>query len=100
MRLRIILPSLCSNVDARERALCGLILTPQSGISVSVTGERAGGQNLGPCLGPLAQVGVSQNPQVLCGYLSVREAVNKHLSAIKTQKKITSYGTHVRTIEY
>lgn len=47
VRLRIILPSLCSNVDARERALCGLILTPQSGVSVSVTGERAGGAESG-----------------------------------------------------
>lgn len=32
VRLRIILPSLCSNVDAREKALCGLILTPQRGV--------------------------------------------------------------------
>lgn len=47
VRLRIILPSLCTNVDARERALCGLILTPQSGISVSVTGEHAGGAESG-----------------------------------------------------
>lgn len=56
-------------------------------------------QNLGPCLDPLAQVCISQNPQVLCRYLSVWEAVNKHLSAIKTER-ITSYGTHVQTTEY